>query len=247
MLRLAPPRRLVPSGLGGQQPASLVRGMSRLGKLAVKIPDSVKVSIEPYAPGELHPIKVPSAYRIRKMLSKRPNKDSVQAFGTPYRVHVEGPLGKLTVPVHSLMRVELEDEGGLLKVSPQCGGESRLGRTMWGTTRGYLHNAVTGVSQGYRKELELQGTGFRARIEEAEGKQTLVLRLGFSHEVEIPAPEGITFTCPTQTSIIVFGRHKQKVGEVAADVRRRRPPDPYKGKGVRYVGEKVTLKAGKRK
>lgn len=185
-------------------------------------------------------IPPPPAHR-----SSRPNKDSVQAFGMPYRVHIEGPLGKLTVPVHSLIKVE--SEAGSLTVSPQCGGETRLGKTMWGTTRGYLNNAVVGVSQGYRKELELQGTGFRARVEEADGQQELIMRLGFSHDVHILAPEGISFTCPTQTSIIVFGRHKQKVGEVAADIRTRRPPDAYKGKGVRYLGEQLTLKAGKRR
>eukprot|EP00316_Scyphosphaera_apsteinii_P012832 CAMPEP_0119342776 /NCGR_PEP_ID=MMETSP1333-20130426/105411_1 /TAXON_ID=418940 /ORGANISM="Scyphosphaera apsteinii, Strain RCC1455" /LENGTH=223 /DNA_ID=CAMNT_0007355063 /DNA_START=44 /DNA_END=715 /DNA_ORIENTATION=+ len=223
--------------------------MSRVGRMPIKIPESVKVALEPYAPGELHPIKQPSKWRLKRMLKSRPCKESFQAFGSgPSRAIVEGPLGHLRVAVHSICKVE--QDGDSLKISSECGGESKLGRTMWGTTRGYIDNAVKGVSQGFRKELELHGVGFRARLETRDDGKVdglLVLRLGFANEIMFPVPDGVTLTVATATNIVVFGAHKQQVGEVASAIRRFRKPDAYKGKGIRYVGEVLKLKPGKRR
>ena len=115
-------------------------------------------------------------------------------------------------------------------------------RTLAGSTRAHLANMVKGVTKGYEKKLELVGVGFRAQV---QGK-TLNLTLGFSHPVMFQAPEGITITVPVQTEILVAGADKQRVGEVAAKIRAFRPPEPYKGKGVRYSGEKITLKEAKK-
>ena len=113
---------------------------------------------------------------------------------------------------------------------------------MAGTARALINNMVTGVSDGYQRKLELVGVGYRAAL---QGKD-LNLTLGFSHPVVFPAPEGITITVPVQTEILVAGADKQRVGEVAAKIRAFRPPEPYKGKGVRYSGEKITLKEAKK-
>ena len=227
-----------------------VRCMSRIGRVPVKLPEAVSVRVEPYAAGSLHTIKPPTAHRLRQMMKRRPDKDSFQAFGTPHRVVVNGPLGEIAVPVHSFVDVAQPD-AETLQVSAKCGGTTRLGKTMWGTTKSYIANAVRGVSQGFRKDLELQGVGFRARIEKADGAlypvETLVLRLGFTNELQLPVPPGIEISCPTQTTIAVFGFRKRQVGMVAAQIRRFRPPDAYKGKGVRYVDEVVRLKPGKRR
>ncbi len=118
-----------------------------------------------------------------------------------------------------------------------------LSRTQAGATRAHLANMVTGVTKGYERKLELVGVGFRAAV---QGK-TLNLTLGFSHPVTFAIPEGITMETPTQTEIIIKGIDRQKVGQIAAEIRDVRPPEPYKGKGVRYSGEKITLKEGKKK
>jgi len=224
--------------------------MSRVGKDAVKMPESVSATVAPYGPDELWPIKEPSAYRLYRMRKSRPERESFQAFGTPHRVTIAGPLGELRVPVHSFCSVE--QQGSSLQVTAQCGGKTKLGRTMWGTVRGYLANAVHGVSQGYRKDLELHGVGFRARVEpdsdpEAAGRPLLILRLGFSHEVEFPVPDGVEITVPAPTTVVVFGADKRQVGNVAASIKRLRKPDAYKGKGIRYAGEVIKLKPGKRR
>ena len=238
-----------------------VRSMSRVGKLPIKVPDSVTVSVEDIDLMTLPARHTPSPQRLKRMMQVRPSKESFAAYGQPRRVHIKGPLGEQAVDVHSIVNVEQEQ--GSLRVSTQCGGESKLGRTMWGSTRGYLDNAVRGVSQGFRKELELHGVGFRAAVEQRifHGKQlghfydgnsgekntVLVMRIGFSHEVIMPIPTKLKVTTPTQTSIIVFGDDKQQVGLLAQRIRLKRKPDAYKGKGIRYKGEIVKLKQGKRK
>ena len=220
--------------------------MSRIGRVPVKLPEGVKVTIEPYAEGSLRPIKPPSDYRLKQMMKRRPDKDSFQAFGQPHRAVIEGPLGTMRVPIHSFINVERADDA-TLTVTSKCGGQTKLGKTMWGTTQSYLASAVRGVSQGYRKDLELHGVGFRARMENIDEKETLVLRLGFTNELPVPVPYGVKISCPTQTSVTVFGHIKGQVGNLAAKIRGLRKPDAYKGKGIRYLGEEVKLKPGKRR
>ena len=128
-----------------------------------------------------------------------------------------------------------------VKVDPR--EQSKRGRSMWGMSRTLVQNIMTGVSDGYEKRLEISGVGFRAQ---AQGK-TLNLALGYSHEVNFEIPEGIKIETPRPTEIVVSGIDKQKVGQVTAEIRRWRPPEPYKGKGVRYAGEKVRRKEGKKK
>ena len=337
-----------------------LRHMSRVGRNPVKVPPSVTVSIEPMPSELLFPFRPFSKKREKYALRNRPSYDSFQAFGAPTRVKVEGPLGELALPIHSFCSVEA-NEGSLL-VKPQCGGTTKLGKTLWGTMRGYLSNAVRGVSQGFTKELELHGVGFRARVEPSEtaappageavvtyrlgtqkygespfhkqagpvelpdlsrggaliagagggyrrkrhalrpkvamegggggegttgayaemmapggsmlamvpgilngrygrpggvpqlqlrpvapGGQTLMMRLGFTHEVRVDFPAHLEVSCPTPTTIIISGIDRQQVGLAASRVRLLRKPDPYKGKGIRYTGEKIRLKAGKRK
>ena len=210
------------------------------------IPESVKVSAVSYDHGHLKPIKALSEYRRSKILRQRPTPESFQAFGEPVRARVSGPLGTLHVAVHSHLQMTVKDDS--VSVQPRCGGTTRLGKILWGTTRANLANAVRGVSQGYRKDLELHGVGFRAQLEkDAEERDVVRLRLGFAHDCAYVVPPGITVTAPTQTTLVVYGRHKMLVGNVAATLRRFRKPDPYKGKGVRYAGEILRLKQGKRK
>jgi large subunit ribosomal protein L6 len=136
------------------------------------------------------------------------------------------------------MKVELAD-GTVTVERPTDRGEHRA---LHGLTRSLIFNMVQGVTEGYEKRLEIQGVGYRAQLR----GNSLELALGFSHPVSVQAPEGIEFEVPQPTEIIVRGIDKQKVGQVAADIRKRRPPEPYKGKGVRYAGEQVTRKVGKR-
>ncbi|MFO7272251.1 50S ribosomal protein L6 [Sphaerobacter thermophilus] len=152
-------------------------------------------------------------------------------------VRVKGPKGELEQRVHPAMRFEREN-GTLLVRRPS---DERQFRALHGLTRTLVANMVHGVTEGYRKDLEIHGVGYRAQL---EGK-TLVLSLGFSHPVRIDPPEGITFVLESPTRIGVQGIDKQLVGEIAARIRRVRPPEPYKGKGVRYLGERVRRKAGK--
>jgi len=162
----------------------------------------------------------------------------VTATIQPQAVTIKGAKGSLSL---SLTRgVSVVEADKKLEISFTDPG---LTRTRAGATRAHLANMVRGVTRGYEKKLELVGVGFRAQL---QGK-TLNLTLGFSHPVSFPIPEGITIETPSLTEIVVKGIDRQKVGQVAAEIRDTRPPEPYKGKGVRYAGEKITLKEGKKK
>lgn len=154
-------------------------------------------------------------------------------------VTLKGGKGELSMELNS--EVELTQEDGGLKVSPRSG--SRFAMAITGTMRSLLANMVQGVTEGYERKLELVGVGYRAQ---AKGKN-LNLTLGFSHPVVYAAPEGINIETPSQTEVVITGTDKQKVGQVAAEIRRFRPPEPYKGKGVRYANERVVLKEAKKK
>ena len=152
-------------------------------------------------------------------------------------VRVKGPKGELAQEIQPEMRVEVAD-GQILVHRPS---DAKQHRAFHGLTRALVANMVTGVTEGFSKGLEIVGVGYRA---EKKGK-TLVLNVGYSHQVEYPEPEGITINTPNPTTVIVEGIDKQKVGQVAAEIRAVRPPEPYKGKGIRYQGEHVRRKAGK--
>ncbi len=164
--------------------------------------------------------------------------ESVTIDVSPGHVSVKGPKGELAQALSAEMKVEQSD--GVLTVDrPTNRGEHRA---LHGLTRSLIANMVEGVTDGFEKRLEIQGVGYRAQL---KGKN-LELALGYSHPVSIEAPEGIEFEVPQQTEIIVRGIDKQLVGQVAADIRKRRPPEPYKGKGIRYRDEHVMRKVGKR-
>jgi large subunit ribosomal protein L6 len=152
---------------------------------------------------------------------------------------VKGPKGALTLDVNR--EVEVTQQDSELAVAPRSG--SRFANAMAGTTRALINNMVRGVTAGFERKLELVGVGYRAQ---AQGKK-LNLTLGFSHPVEYPVPEGINIETPSQSEIIVKGIDRQRVGQVAAELRRFRPPEPYKGKGVRYADERIILKEAKKK
>ena len=156
----------------------------------------------------------------------------------PGRVTVNGPKGELQQPISDRMQVVEED--GELKVSRPT--DRGTDRAIHGLTRSLVANMVEGVTDGFSKELQIQGVGYRAKL---SGK-ALELSVGYSHPVTIPAPDGIEFEVPQPTQVIVRGIDKQLVGEIASQVRRTRPPEPYKGKGIRYAGEQVRRKVGKR-
>jgi large subunit ribosomal protein L6 len=153
-------------------------------------------------------------------------------------VTIKGAKGSLSLPLTVGVSVVQTDKK--LQIKFDAAG---LARTRAGATRAHLANMVRGVTRGYEKKLELVGVGFRAQV---QGK-SLNLTLGFSHPVNVPIPEGINIETPSQTEIVVKGIDRQKVGQVAAEIRGIRPPEPYKGKGVRYAGEQITLKEGKKK
>lgn len=155
------------------------------------------------------------------------------------QIVVKGALGSLSRPVHNLVKVK--SEGGSLLVAPA--DDSAAANAMSGTVRALLANMVNGVSKGFERKLTLVGVGFRAQ---AAG-QKLNLQIGFSHPVVKDMPVGITVTTPTQTEILIKGADRQVVGQVAAEVRAFRPPEPYKGKGIRYADERVVLKETKKK
>jgi large subunit ribosomal protein L6 len=157
---------------------------------------------------------------------------------SPGRVMVNGPLGELSQQVPVRMQVEQED-GTVVVKRPTERGEDRA---LHGLTRSLIANMVEGVTNGFQKRLEIQGVGYRASLRGTD----LELNVGFSHPVVLKAPQGITFEVPTPTEVIVKGIDKQQVGESAAQVRKVRPPEPYKGKGIRYEGEYVRRKVGKR-
>jgi large subunit ribosomal protein L6 len=156
----------------------------------------------------------------------------------PGRVTVNGPKGELQQPISERMQVVEED--GELKVSRPT--DRGTDRAIHGLTRSLVANMVEGVTDGFSKQLEIQGVGYRAKL---SGK-ALELSVGYSHPVTIPAPDGIEFEVPIPTQVTVRGIDKQLVGEIASQVRRVRPPEPYKGKGIRYAGEQVRRKVGKR-
>jgi large subunit ribosomal protein L6 len=174
--------------------------------------------------------------RIGKSPIPVPAGVSVSIF--PGRVMVNGPLGELTQPLPQRITVE-EADGQLLVKRPTERGEDRA---LHGLTRTLVANMVEGVTRGFSKTLEIQGVGYRAAMRGAD----LELNVGFSHSVVRKAPSGITFEVPAPNQVVVKGIDKQKVGQVAADIRAVRPPEPYKGKGIRYEGEYVRRKVGKR-
>ena len=157
---------------------------------------------------------------------------------SPGRVMVNGPLGELTQQVPVRMQVE-QQETTIVVTRPTERGEDRA---LHGLTRSLIANMVEGVTNGFQKRLEIQGVGYRAALRGTD----LELNVGFSHSVVLKAPAGITFEVPTPTEVIVTGIDKQQVGQTAAEVRKVRPPEPYKGKGIRYEGEYVRRKVGKR-
>ena len=193
--------------------------MSRIGKQPVSIPSGVKVKV---------------------------------ANG---KVFVEGPKGKLEMPYHRNVTVEVgklgKDKDDNVTFTPDPNGsvirvarrdEERLSRAVHGLMRTLVANMVQGVTEGFVKELEIIGVGYRAT---AQGPKNLELALGSSHPVRVAAPDGIEFDVPAPTRVVVRGIDKEKVGQVAADIRKIRKPEPYKGKGVRYAGERIIRKAGK--
>jgi large subunit ribosomal protein L6 len=152
---------------------------------------------------------------------------------------IKGPKGTLSIVINN--EVEVSESEGKLHVVPRSG--SKFSNAMAGTTRALMQNMVIGVTDGYVRKLELVGVGYRAQ---AQG-QTVNLTLGFSHPVQYAAPEGISIETPSQTEILIKGIDRQKVGQVAADIRKFRPPEPYKGKGVRHANERIVLKEAKKK
>jgi len=174
--------------------------------------------------------------RVAKALVPLPS--GVQATIAADAVTIKGAKGTLSLPLAAGIKVVEQDKS----LTVDFGGADAL-RMAAGSMRAHIANMVTGVSKGYERKLELVGVGFRASV---QGK-TLNLTLGFSHPVNYPIPEGITIETPTQTEVLVKGIDRQRVGQVASEIRAIRPPEPYKGKGVRYSGEKITLKEGKKK
>ena len=154
-------------------------------------------------------------------------------------VLVKGPKGDLSLRVNDLVTVTVDGETVLFSQK----GRGRNADAIAGTTRALVQNMVTGVSEGFEKRLELQGVGYRAQ---AKG-DSISLQLGFSHPVEYKLPGGISAETPSQTEIIISGNNKQRVGQVCAEIRKYRPPEPYKGKGIRYLGEYVKRKEAKKK
>ncbi|MFC3528552.1 50S ribosomal protein L6 [Paracoccus mangrovi] len=154
-------------------------------------------------------------------------------------IEVKGPKGTRSFTATDDVTLVLDE--GTVTVTPR--GTSKRARQQWGMTRSMVENLTVGVSEGFKKELEIQGVGYRANM---QGK-ILKLSLGYSHEVNFEAPEGVTITSPKQTEIVVEGIDQQLVGQVAADIREWRRPEPYKGKGIRYKGEVVFRKEGKKK
>ena len=173
--------------------------------------------------------------RIGKMPIELPSGVEVKIDGSS--VTVKGSKGELSRTFTE--RVAFNNEDGVVTLDRD--GDSPQARALHGLSRALLFNMVQGVSEGFSKELEIQGVGYRAALKGSD----IELQVGFSHTVSVPAPKGITFDVPEPTKIIVSGIDKEMVGQVAADIRKVRPPEPYKGKGIRYLGEHVRRKAGK--
>ncbi len=175
--------------------------------------------------------------RVGKMPLPLPK--GVDVSVTAEQISVKGSLGTLVRPVNALVTVKNED--GKLNFAPA--NDSVEADAMSGTMRALVANMVNGVSKGFEKKLSLVGVGYRA----AAAGSKLNLQIGFSHPVAKDMPEGVKVACPTQTEIVISGSDRQVVGQIAAEVRAIRPPEPYKGKGIRYVGEKVVIKETKKK
>lgn len=174
-------------------------------------------------------------------VGKNPVKlvDGVTAEINGQAVKIKGKLGELSMQVHDSVAVKLEN--GEITVSPK--DETRETRALWATMRNLIKNMVQGVSAGYTKVLEIHGVGLRANLQGSN----LNLQLGFSHDINFPVPEGIKVAVEKQTKIIITGIDKQQVGQVSADIYRMKPPEPYKGKGIRYEGQQILRKEGKKK
>jgi large subunit ribosomal protein L6 len=155
------------------------------------------------------------------------------------KVTAKGPKGEQSLTLMDIVNAKQTDEGIVIEPA----NDTQVARAAWGTTRALIANMVKGVKDGYEKKLQIQGVGFRAAM---QGKD-LKLSLGFSHEVVFMTPKGITIATPTATDVTISGPDKQQVGQVAADIRSYRKPEPYKGKGVRYEGEYIARKEGKKK
>jgi len=215
--------------------------MSRIGMEPVKLPEGASVSFTIVPPPAGNLLNYPMTKRMW-MIKPR---NTIHDFGECTVVNVTGPKGSVSQKLHSVVQVRLE--GDQVVVEPRCGGTSKAGQTMWGTARALVANMVRGVTRGYSRELEFVGVGFRAALD----KERLVCKLGVSHDViyEIPArfAKYVTLAMPTQTQVVVTGVDKQAVHEVAAQIRDMKRPEPYKGKGIRYAGEVIKLKAGKKK
>lgn len=175
--------------------------------------------------------------RIGKNPVSLPDGVSVTIDGAT--VTAKGKLGELSATFTNDVVITQDDN--IVTVAPREG--AARAKQMWGMTRTVINNLVVGVSEGFAKKLEITGVGYRAQV---QGKD-LVLQLGFSHEIRYTMPEGIDIKCPDQTTIDISGADKQKVGQVASEIRGYRPPEPYKGKGVRYSGEFIVRKEGKKK
>ncbi|MFM8571859.1 MAG: 50S ribosomal protein L6 [Pirellula sp.] len=154
-------------------------------------------------------------------------------------VNVEGPKGKLSFVHRDEITVDVAQDGKTVNVAR--GNDERMSRALHGLTRALINNMVLGVKNGYEKKLEVQGVGYQASVKD----KVLTLRVGYANEIKLPIPEGLNVVCPDNTHINVSGCDKQAVGQFAAYVRSMRKPEPYKGKGVRYVGEVVKIKQGK--
>jgi large subunit ribosomal protein L6 len=154
-------------------------------------------------------------------------------------VKLKGPKGQLQFVVHDDVEVKLDKN--VVKVSPRV--ETNRGRALYGTARAQIANLVAGVTKGFEKKLEITGVGYRAAM---QGKN-LQLALGYSHDIVYPIPEGIAIATPRPVEIVISGIDRQKVGQVAAEIREYRPPEPYKGKGIKYAGERIFRKEGKKK
>jgi large subunit ribosomal protein L6 len=176
--------------------------------------------------------------RVGKYPVPVPQGVTVQVAGR--KVTAKGKKGELSLEIAD--EVDVKHEGNLITITPRS--QSKRARTLWGTSRANINNLVKGVADGFNKRLEIQGVGYRAAV---EGNKTLVLQLGFSHEVRYPIPQGIEIKTPQPTVIEVSGADRQRVGQTAAVIRGFRKPEPYKGKGIRYSGEYIIRKEGKKK
>ncbi len=175
--------------------------------------------------------------RVGKSPVAIPAGVTVQLSGR--KLSAKGKLGELQLDVSD--QVEAKVEGNQVVFKPMS--DSKQARMVWGTTRNLVRNMVTGVSQGFQKNLEINGVGYRAAV---QGK-TLQLQLGYSHDVVFPIPDDVTIKCEKPTSIAINGRSKQRVGQIAAEIRAFRGPEPYKGKGIKYDTETILRKEGKKK